>query len=186
VPTGLTLSGGSSAQTIPVAAPVAAAIASAPIAERLPDRHSHSMPNMTDAFFPDNILGNDPFSPLDLWSYIYRDENQASRHGSAPGSSQAPASSSAPLPMSKQGMPHLGNPISLDGQPGHILAPPERPIGEPQAPKLDNPPPWLWSDPFTSMNTKFDDDLSRDNDVNMTVEENFNWQNWQASLRDLR
>lgn len=51
-----------------------------------------------------------------------------------------------------------------------------------QPPKEDNLPPQLWSDPFTSMNTKFDDMLGDDTDM---LGDDFNWQDWSQSIRGL-
>uniref|UniRef100_L2GHK8 Fungal specific transcription factor domain-containing protein n=1 Tax=Colletotrichum fructicola (strain Nara gc5) TaxID=1213859 RepID=L2GHK8_COLFN len=47
----------------------------------------------------------------------------------------------------------------------------------------DNQPPWLWSDPFTSINNRFDDVPMDTMDVNMDNLDDFNWQNWQESIK---
>lgn len=49
-----------------------------------------------------------------------------------------------------------------------------------QPPKDDNLPPYLWSDPFTAMNTKFD--APEDTDM---LGEDFDWQDWSQSIRGL-
>ncbi|KAH6900452.1 fungal-specific transcription factor domain-containing protein [Thelonectria olida] len=49
-------------------------------------------------------------------------------------------------------------------------------------PKDDNPPPYLWADPFTSMNTSFGDVGAEDTDM---LGDEFNWQDWSQSIRGL-
>lgn len=49
-------------------------------------------------------------------------------------------------------------------------------------PKDDNPPPYLWTDPFTSMNSSFGDVGVEDTDM---LGEEFNWQDWSQSIRGL-
>jgi hypothetical protein len=49
-------------------------------------------------------------------------------------------------------------------------------------PKDDNPPPYLWADPFTSMNSSFGDAGVEDTDM---LGEEFNWQDWSQSIRGL-
>lgn len=49
-----------------------------------------------------------------------------------------------------------------------------------QPPKDDNLPPYLWSDPFTGMNTKFDG--TEDTDM---LGDDFDWQDWSQSIRGL-
>lgn len=51
-----------------------------------------------------------------------------------------------------------------------------------QPPKDDHLPPYLWSDPFTSMNTKFDDIGGEDTDM---LGEEFDWQDWSQNIRGL-
>ncbi|KAF4975659.1 hypothetical protein FZEAL_7594 [Fusarium zealandicum] len=51
-----------------------------------------------------------------------------------------------------------------------------------QLPKDDNPPPYLWSDSFTAMNTSFDN--TGGDDVDM-LGDDFNWQDWSQSIRGL-
>ncbi|KAF7553755.1 hypothetical protein G7Z17_g3417 [Cylindrodendrum hubeiense] len=51
-----------------------------------------------------------------------------------------------------------------------------------QLPKDDNLPPYLWSDPFTSMNTTFGGMGGEDTDM---LGEEFNWQDWSQSIRGL-
>ncbi|KPM45844.1 hypothetical protein AK830_g572 [Neonectria ditissima] len=49
-------------------------------------------------------------------------------------------------------------------------------------PKDDNLPPYLWADPFTSMNTTFGDVGGEDTDM---FGDDFNWQDWSQSIRGL-
>ncbi|KAF5003640.1 hypothetical protein FDECE_9811 [Fusarium decemcellulare] len=56
---------------------------------------------------------------------------------------------------------------------------PQQPM---QLPKDDNPPPYLWPDPFTSMNTGFDN--SGGDDVDM-LGDDFNWHDWSQNIRGL-
>ncbi|POR33178.1 Putative transcriptional regulatory protein [Tolypocladium paradoxum] len=52
-----------------------------------------------------------------------------------------------------------------------------------QPPKDDHvPPPYVWSDPFTVMNTKFDDNVLEDTDM---LGDDFDWQDWSQSIRGL-
>lgn len=51
-----------------------------------------------------------------------------------------------------------------------------------QPPRGDNVPPYLWSDPFTVMNTNFDDTFCEDTDM---LGEDFDWQDWGQSIRGL-
>ncbi|ODA79396.1 hypothetical protein RJ55_04989 [Drechmeria coniospora] len=48
-----------------------------------------------------------------------------------------------------------------------------------QSPKDDNMPPFLWSDPFTVMNTKLDDPVE---DTDM-LGDDFNWLDWSQTVR---
>jgi len=52
-----------------------------------------------------------------------------------------------------------------------------------QPPKDSHVPPYLWSDPFTVMNTKFEDSqVVEDTDM---LGDDFNWQDWSQSIRGL-
>ncbi|XP_044719785.1 fungal specific transcription factor domain-containing protein [Hirsutella rhossiliensis] len=51
-----------------------------------------------------------------------------------------------------------------------------------QPPKGDHAPPYLWSDPFTVMNTNFDDTFTEDTDM---LGADFDWQDWSQSIRGL-
>lgn len=51
-----------------------------------------------------------------------------------------------------------------------------------QPPKDETQVPYLWSDPFTAMNTKFDNVLGEDTDM---LGDDFDWQDWSQSIRGL-
>ncbi|EQK97767.1 fungal specific transcription factor domain-containing protein [Ophiocordyceps sinensis CO18] len=51
-----------------------------------------------------------------------------------------------------------------------------------QPPKGDHVPPYLWSDPFTVMNTNFDEAFAEDTDM---LGDDFDWQDWSQSIRGL-
>lgn len=52
-----------------------------------------------------------------------------------------------------------------------------------QPPREDHMPPYLWSDPFTAMNTRYDEGAAVE-DTDMMGEE-FDWQVWSQSIRGL-
>ncbi|KND90938.1 putative transcriptional regulatory protein [Tolypocladium ophioglossoides CBS 100239] len=51
-----------------------------------------------------------------------------------------------------------------------------------QQPKDDHVPPYLWSNPFPVVNTKFDDKVVEDTDM---LGDDFDWQYWSQSIRGL-
>ncbi|PHH89679.1 hypothetical protein CDD83_5509 [Cordyceps sp. RAO-2017] len=51
-----------------------------------------------------------------------------------------------------------------------------------QPPKADQISPSVWSDPFTVMNTNFDDSLGEDTEM---LGDDFDWQDWSQSIRGL-
>lgn len=51
-----------------------------------------------------------------------------------------------------------------------------------QPPKGDHVPPYLWSDPFTVMNTNFNEAFAEDTDM---LGDDFDWQDWSQSIRGL-
>ncbi|KJZ76121.1 hypothetical protein HIM_04577 [Hirsutella minnesotensis 3608] len=51
-----------------------------------------------------------------------------------------------------------------------------------QPPKGNAAQPYLWSDPFTAMNTNFEENFTEDTDM---LGEDFDWQDWSQSIRGL-
>ncbi|KAK5992582.1 Bikaverin cluster transcription factor bik5-like protein [Cladobotryum mycophilum] len=76
----------------------------------------------------------------------------------------------------------LGPTVSQDGQITNEKLRQQAMLMQTQPPKDDNLPPYLWSDPFTAMNTRFDDKVGEDMDM---LGEDFNWHNWSQSIRGL-
>ncbi|KAJ0158109.1 putative transcriptional regulatory protein [Colletotrichum tanaceti] len=112
--------------------------------------------------FIDTVMMARGFNPNHIWEYLYPTaESMAADPNNTlfpPTASQAPGSSHQSM-------------MATDDVPSPAAAPPS--IG-------DNQPPWLWSDPFTSINNTSSADSM---DVNMDNLDDFNWQNWQESIK---
>ncbi|KID98065.1 fungal specific transcription factor domain-containing protein, partial [Metarhizium majus ARSEF 297] len=94
---------------------------------------------------------------------FWRIDNIANNGGNLGSSGSAP---SAPMP--------LQNEMSEDILRQQAL------MLQAQPPKDDGLTPYLWSDPFTAMNTKFD--VTEDADM---LGDDFDWQDWSQSIRGL-
>ncbi|KAH8734650.1 fungal-specific transcription factor domain-containing protein [Ilyonectria robusta] len=114
---------------------------------------------MTDIMNQDVAMPLTAFWPLnDLGNHEMKNTPQNTNSGSAPGPTPQMQNNTLGQQMPQQ-MPH---PMQL--------------------PKDDNLPPYLWSDPFTSMNATFGDMGGEDTDM---LGEEFNWQDWSQSIRGL-
>lgn len=114
---------------------------------------------MTDIMNQDVAMPLTAFWPLnDLGNHEMKNTPQNTNSGSAPGPTPQMQNHTLGQQMPQQ-MPH---PMQL--------------------PKDDNLPPFLWSDPFTSMNATFGDMGGEDTDM---LGEEFNWQDWSQSIRGL-
>ncbi|KAM6537671.1 hypothetical protein FALCPG4_003579 [Fusarium falciforme] len=90
------------------------------------------------------------------------------RAAASTGSMSTPGMTAAQLPQQQQTqLGGLGQPFS------------QQPL---QLPKDDNPPPYLWPDPYPAMDDNFDN--TGGDDVDM-LGDDFNWQDWSQSIRGL-
>ncbi|TDZ16357.1 Bikaverin cluster transcription factor bik5 [Colletotrichum orbiculare MAFF 240422] len=152
----------------------------APAAARRP------VPPFREPEFIDTVMMARGFTSEAMWEYIYptaqsmaADPNNALFPSSAvqPPATQPLAASATPanamlgVAMSEAEQRQRQHAIAATSQPQTASA-----LGE-------NQPPWLWSDPFTSINNGFDDVPVDAMDVNMDNLDDFNWQNWQESIK---
>ncbi|KAK1528554.1 fungal specific transcription factor domain-containing protein [Colletotrichum costaricense] len=139
-------------------------------------------PQQREPEFIDTVMMARGFNPNHIWEYIYptaesmaADPNNTlfPPNASQPQASQSMMSSAVPSPAMSTGQ-GLDNDQRLKQQ---AIAMQSQPT---VASSLgDNQPPWLWSDPFTSINNVPVDSM----DVNMDNLDDFNWQNWQESIK---
>ncbi|KZL80568.1 fungal specific transcription factor domain-containing protein [Colletotrichum incanum] len=131
--------------------------------------------------FIDTVMMARGFNPNHIWEYLYPTAQSMAADPNntlfPPTASQAPASQSM---MSSDVQPPTASGQTLDAeqrQRQQAIAMTSQPT---VASSLgDNQPPWLWSDPFTSINNVPADSM----DVNMDNLDDFDWQNWQESIK---
>ncbi|KAK1962987.1 fungal-specific transcription factor domain-containing protein [Colletotrichum sublineola] len=128
--------------------------------------------------FIDTVMMARGFNPNHIWEYLYP---AAETMAADPNNTLFPAAAASQPPHSQSMM-------SSDVQSSTALDAEQRQrqqaiaaTSQPRDPSslMDNQPPWLWSDPFTSINNVPADSM----DVNMDNLEDFNWQNWQESIK---
>ncbi|CCF42824.1 hypothetical protein CH063_12713 [Colletotrichum higginsianum] len=124
------------------------------------------------------------FNPNHIWEYLYptaesmaADPNNTLFPSTA---SQAPGSSQSMMATGDAQSPTTVSAACLDAEQRQR----QQAIAMTSQPTVassisDNQPPWLWSDPFTSINNASTDAM----DVNMDNLDDFNWQNWQESIK---
>ncbi|WYZ44617.1 hypothetical protein EsH8_VII_001053 [Colletotrichum jinshuiense] len=144
-----------------------------------------SAPQANEPEFIDTVMMSRGFNPNHIWEYIYptaesmaADPNNTLFPPNAPqhSASQSMMSSSVPSPANPgQGLDaeqrQKQQAIAMTSQPSIASS------------LSENQPPWLWSDPFTSINNRFDNVPTDAMDVNMDNLDDFNWQNWQESIK---
>jgi hypothetical protein len=158
-------------------------------------------PNVLD-FTNSVVMDSSSFNVVDLWSFVYDGDPAGPNNPGPETTTQTSQTTPSPKPPTSTNMygalrpqgvsfqvpPSRGQQTGVRSQQAPAPAPPA--VSVAAAPvKDDNPPPWLWSDPFTVMNTKFDDIPTPAGDAadeNMDVdgeEEDFDWRNWQESMK---
>ncbi|ORY57779.1 fungal-specific transcription factor domain-containing protein [Pseudomassariella vexata] len=151
------------------------------------------MDYMTDA------MSQQTFNPQDFWSLVYPDEStELARqvifeNGLSGGISQ-------PQPDMRM-MPTQGSPVANKGGipfPRDSL-PTTQPVSQTPLPQSttpatsagmnsfvdDNPPPWLWSHTWGTSSADVTANLPAVDDGDVNMEEDFNWQDWQQSIKGL-
>ncbi|OLN81899.1 putative transcriptional regulatory protein C139.03-like protein 10 [Colletotrichum chlorophyti] len=135
----------------------------------------------------DTVMMTRSFNPSDVWEYIYPTAQSMAADPNntlfPPDAAQPPASQPL-MPSAVQSTAVPGTSQSMDADQRQK----QRAIQVCSQPPIassigDNQPPWLWSDPFTSINNRFDDVPLDAMDVNMDNLDDFNWQNWQESIK---
>ncbi|KAF6793785.1 transcriptional regulatory protein C139.03-like protein 10 [Colletotrichum musicola] len=138
--------------------------------------------------FIDTLMMARGFTSSQMWEYIYP---AAQSMAADPNNTLFPPSA-AQVPTASEPMlsPTVPSPALVDNnqvteaerrQKQLAIAATSQPQGASSV--SDNQPPWLWSDPFTSINNRFDDVPLDAMDVNMDTLDDFNWQNWQESIK---
>ncbi|OBR09800.1 Fungal specific transcription factor domain-containing protein [Colletotrichum higginsianum IMI 349063] len=134
--------------------------------------------------FIDTVMMARGFNPNHIWEYLYptaesmaADPNNTLFPSTA---SQAPGSSQSMMATGDAQSPTTVSAACLDAEQRQR----QQAIAMTSQPTVassisDNQPPWLWSDPFTSINNASTDAM----DVNMDNLDDFNWQNWQESIK---
>nr|XP_036574332.1 transcriptional regulatory protein C139.03-like protein 10 [Colletotrichum truncatum]KAF6780747.1 transcriptional regulatory protein C139.03-like protein 10 [Colletotrichum truncatum] len=135
----------------------------------------------------DTVMMNRSFNPSEMWEYIYP---TAQSMAADPNNTLFPPSAiqqtaSQPMMPSSIQTPTLPNNNQASNAEQRQRQQAIAATSQPQIASSvnDNQPPWLWSDPFTSINNRFDDVPMDAIDVNMDNLDDFNWQNWQESIK---
>ncbi|KAE9574851.1 Bikaverin cluster transcription factor bik5 [Colletotrichum fructicola] len=128
------------------------------------------------------------FTSSEMWEYIYPTaQSMAADPNNTlfPPSAIQPPASQPPMVTTAVPTPAISNNTQMTDAERRQRQQAIAATSQPQiASSLsDNQPPWLWSDPFTSINNRFDDVPMDTMDVNMDNLDDFNWQNWQESIK---
>src|SRR5262249_6484706 len=114
--------------------------------------------------FMDVVFSQAPFNPAELLSYTWEEslsdkpDAYVTTHLSTPGQQVASGS------MAPGSKPDANQQMDFPNRQMLYYRTPQAPGGaaSTSAAKDENPPPYLWSDPFTVINTRFDDDVPQE------------------------
>lgn len=143
----------------------------------------------------DGVMAQPSFSPVDLWPLSFQ---QAQSLPQSDESVYSPSMPNGNVPLqadrgfaqnSNRGSPATGPGAS--GLPGERAPAQARaslgqvavPVSTAVPPEDDNQPPWLWPNLWTSGYTNTSVHPIAADDVDMNMDDDFNWQDWQQSVR---
>lgn len=166
--------------------------------------------SQTDLDYISGVMTQPEFNPADFWQVAFTEGSaniarqaifgNGMQNGTMPTPQQPPPQSA---PLMPSALTTNGSPITSKGgiafprdsssTPGNMITPQTSggtPMTQPavlsQATGMvdENPPPWLWANAWKWNDTDANGNLvSTTPDVDVNMEEDFNWQDWQQSIR---
>ncbi|KAI4593423.1 hypothetical protein KJ359_009313 [Pestalotiopsis sp. 9143b] len=165
----------------------------------------------TDLDYISGVMAHPEFNPADFWSVAFTENStniarqaifgSGMQAGAMPPQQQQPQPQSAPLmppAMTSNGSPitskgGIAFPHDSTGTPSTMMTtqtaqstPMTQPAVLPQATGMvdDNVPPWLWPNAWKWNDTDASGNaVPNPQEVDVNMEEDFNWQDWQQSIR---